>query len=213
MALTKDDNILTQSKPLPELPLDALDRLARLHAESSQTSRLARLSRNSIHAASLFMLLGACVLLMGGGGIGPNFLWAVIVLAGVVALIYFYIRTNAAAFDRAPFSVAARNVRGTLLYMGIAWGAGAFLVLPSEPLAAILFAVVPPLLLALLLQDAKGLAAFQSPAGLLTVGAAFAQAWPNTVLDALTILFAHAGIFLATAWHRRTLLPAGLALR
>jgi hypothetical protein len=198
---------------LPELPLDALDRLARLHAESSQTNRLARLPRNSIHAASLFMLLGACALLMGGGGIGRNFLWAVSVLAGVVALIYFYIRTNATAFDRAPFSVAARNVRGTLLYMGIAWGAGAFLVLPPDPVAAILFAVAPALLLALLLQDAKALAAFQSPAGLLTVGAAFAQAWPNTVLDALTILFAHAGILAATAWRRRTPLPAGLALR
>jgi hypothetical protein len=213
VALTKDDNILTKSKPLPELPLDALDRLARLHAESSQTNRLARLPRNSIHAASLFMLLGACVLLMGGGGIGRNFLWAVSVLAGVVALIYFYIRTNATAFDRAPFSVAARNVRGTLLYMGIAWGAGAFLVLPSEPVAAILFAVAPALLLALLLQDAKALAAFQIPASLLTVGAAFAQAWPDAVLDALTILFAHAGIFAATAWRRRTPLPAGLALR
>ena len=215
MALTKDDNILPQLKPLPVLPLDALDRLARLHAESSQANRLARLSRNSIHAASLFMVLGSCVLLMGGGGIGRNFLWAVSVLAGVVALIYFYIRTNATAFDRAPFSVAARNVRGTLLYLGIAWGAGAFLVLPSglSIVAAAFFALTPALALALLLKDAKGLAAFQIPAGLLTLGAAFALSWPDAALDALTILVGHAGIFAATAWHRRTPLPAGLALR
>ena len=216
MALTNDDNILhPHAKPLPVLPLDALDRLARLHTESSEAGRLARLLRNSIHAASLFMLMGSCVLLMGGGTMGRNFLWAVLVLAGVVGLIVSYIRTNAAAFDRAPFSVSARNVRATLLYLGIAWGAGAFLALPPElpALQAILFAVVPALLLALLLNDAKGLAAFQAPAGLMTIGAAFMQSWPDAGPDALAILGANATLFGAIAWRRRNPLPAGLALR
>ncbi len=216
VALTKDDNILhPQAKPLPVLPLDALDRLARLHTESSEASRLARLLRNSIHAASLFMLMGSCVLLMGGGTIGRNFLWAVSILAGVVGLVICYIRTNAAAFDRAPFSITARNVRATLLYLGIAWGAGAFLALPPElpALQAILFAVTPALLLALLLNDARGLAAFQAPAGLMTIGAAFIQSWPDAGLDALAILGANGTLFAAIAWRRRNPLPAGLALR
>ncbi len=216
MALTKDDNILHPSaKPLPVLPQAALDRLARLYAESSEASHLARLLRNSIHAASLFMLMGSCVLLLGGGTMGRNFLWAVSILAGVVGLIHSYIRTNASAFDRAPFSVAARNLRATFLYLGLAWGMGAFLVLPSELPAfeAILFAGVPALALALLLNDAKALAAFQIPTGLLTIGAAFLLAWPDSALDALAILGLHGGLFAAIAWHRRIPLPAGLALR
>jgi len=199
---------------LPVLPLDALDRLARLHAESSQASHLARLLRNSIHAASLFMAMGSCVLLMGDGGIGRHFLWAVSVLAGVAGLIYSYIRANA-AFDRAPFSVAARNLRATFLYLGFAWGMGAFLVLPAAfPVPeAILFAGLPALLMALLLNDAKALAAFQIPAGLLTIAAAFILSWPVAALDALAILGLHGGLFAAIAWHRRIPLPAGLALR
>lgn len=216
MALTNDDNILHgPAKPLPVLPRDALDQLARLHAESSQASHLARLLRNSVHAASLFMLMGSCVLLMGGGTIGRNFFWAVSILAGVVGLIASYIRTNAVAFDHAPFSATARNVRATLLYLGVAWGAGAFLVLPAElpAVGAILFAVIPALLLALLLNDAKGIAAFQVPAGLLTIGAAYIQSWPGSGLDALAILLAHGGLFTALAWRRRVPLPAGLALR
>jgi hypothetical protein len=216
VALTKDGDILhSQAKPLPVLPLDALDRLARLHAESSEASRLARLLRNSIHAASLFMLMGSCVLLLGGGTMARNFLWAVLILAGVVGLIHSYIRTTAAFLDRAPFSVAARNLRATFLYLGQAWGAGAFLVLPSALpiLTAILFAGVPAMALALLLNDAKSLAAFQIPVGLLTIGAAFALAWPGAALDAVAILGLHGGLFAAIAWHRRIPLPAGLALR
>jgi hypothetical protein len=67
--------------------------------------------------------------------------------------------------------------------------------------------------LALLLNDAKSLAAFQIPAGLLTIGAAFALAWPGAALDAVAILGLHGGLFAAIAWHRRIPLPAGLALR
>ena len=162
------------------------------------------------------MLMGTCVLFMGGGAtIGQNFSWAALVLIGVMGLIHSYIRTNAAAFDRAPFSIAARNLRVTFLYLGAAWGAGAFLVLPPEPTAflAILFAVVPALLLTILLNDAKGLAAFQAPAGALTIAAAFVQSWPNAGLGTLVILVVQWGLFAAIALRRHNPLPAGLALR
>lgn len=216
MALTEDDNILhPHAKPLPVLPLDALDRLARLYTESREASHLAGLLRNAIHAASLFMAMGSGVLLLGGGTIGRNFLWAVCILAGVVGLIHSYIRTNAAAFGRVPFSVAARNLRAIFLYLGMAWGMGAFLVLPPAfpAFEAILFTALPALALALLLNDAKSLAAFQIPTGLLTIGAAFTLSWPDAALDALAILGLHGGLFAAIAWRRRTPLPAGLALR
>ena len=201
---------------MPVLPLAALDQLARLHAESSQASRLAKFLQGAVHAASLFMLMGACVLAFGGGAtIGRNFSWAVLVLTGVAALLYSYIRSDAAAFSRAPASQAARNLRVILLYLGIAWGAGAFLAMPPDvpAPAAILFAVMPAMLLAWQLRDLGGLAAFQGPAGILTIAAAFAQHWPQAGLDAVMILVFHWGLFAVIAWRRRLPLPAGLALR
>ena len=131
----------------------------------------------------LFMLMGTCVLFLGGGPtIGHNFSWAALVLIGVTALLYSFIRTNAAVFGRAPISESSRNLRAILFYMGVAWGAGAFLAVPPDlpPLQAILFAVIPAMLLAVLLNDLGGLAAFQAPAGALTVGAAFALSWPHS---------------------------------
>ncbi len=198
------------------LPIAALDQLARLHAETSEASRLVKFLRNSIHAASLFMLMGTCVLLLGGGRtIGQNFSWAALVLLGVVRLIYSYIRVNAATFDRDPVWVAARNLRLTLFYLGLAWGLGAFLAVPPALPApqAILFAVMPALLIMIVLNDMAGLAAFQAPAGVLTILAAFTQSWPHAMLDALTILTLQWGLFAVLALRRRASLPAGLALR
>ena len=216
MALTRDNNTQHPVRPLPVLPVAALDQLARLHVETSEASRLVKFLRSAVHAASLFMLMGTCVLFLGGGPtIGHNFSWAALVLSGVAALLYSYIRTNAAGFGRAPISQAARNLRVILFYMGVAWGAGAFLAVPPDlpALQTILFAVVPAILMAMLLNDVGGLAAFQIPAGLLTIGAAFARSWPQAGLDTLLILILQWGLFAIIALRRRSPLPAGLALR
>ena len=123
----------------------------------------------------------------------------------MVALLHSYIRTNAAAFDRVPISQAARNLRVILFYMGFAWGAGAFLAVPPDlpALQAILFAVVPALLLALLLNDVDGACRLSGPAGVLTIGAAFVRSWPDAGLDALLILILQWGLFAAIALRRR----------
>src|SRR5690242_13150116 len=130
----------------------ALEQLARLHTETSEASRLTLFLRSSVHVASVFMLMGTCLLLMGGGlSFAHNFSWAVLILLGVAALLYSYIRNTAAVFDRAPVSQAARNLRLIHFYMGLAWGAGAFLAVPAQVPAyqAILFAFIPTLLMAL----------------------------------------------------------------
>lgn len=203
-------------RPLPVLPAAALDRLARLHAETSQASRLTLFLRSSVHVASLFMLMGTCVLFLGGGAsFAHNFSWAVLILLGVAALLYSYIRNTAAVFHRAPASEAARNLRLVLFYLGFAWGCGAFLAVSAvfPAYQAILFAVIPVLLLALVLNDAAGVLAFLVPAGAWTVYAAFARTWPDAPLDAVMIPLAQASLFLVPVLRRRTHFPAGLALR
>ena len=172
--------------------------------------------RSSVHVASVFLLMGTCLLFMGGGlSFAHNFSWAVLILLGVAALLYSYIRNTAAAFHRAPVSEAARNLRLIYFYLGLAWGAGAFLAMPALVPAyqAILFALVPALLLALMLKDMGGLLAFSAPAGAWTIYAAFARSWPDASLDALLIPLLQASLFLVILLRRRTLFPAGLALR
>jgi hypothetical protein len=210
-----DNNNAVQARPLPVLPKAALDRLARLHVETSEASRLVMFLRASVHAAFFFMLMGACVLFLAGTSMGQNFSWAALVLIGVVALLHSYIRTNAAVFDRAPVSEAARNLRAIFFYMGLAWGAGAFLVLPADlpAVPAILFAAVPALVLTLLLRDMRGLAAFLVPASVLAIAAAFARPWTHPGLDIPVILALQWGPFLGIVMHRRAPFPAGLVLR
>jgi hypothetical protein len=204
-----------ESRPLPVLPMAALDRLVHLHVETSEASRLTLFLRSSVHVASLFMLMGTCVLFLGGASFVQNFSWAVLILLGVAALLYSHIRNMAAAFDRAPASEAARNLRLILFYMGLAWGAGAFLAVPAAFPAyqAIPFAVLPVFLLAFMLNDAAGLVAFLVPAVSWTVYAAFARSWPEAPLDAVLIPLLQIGLFLATLLRRRAHFPPGLALR
>jgi hypothetical protein len=203
-------------QPLPVPSAKAFDRLARLHVETSETGRLVVFLRAALNAASLFLLMGTCVLFLGGGAtIAHNFAWAALMLIGIAALLYSYIRTNAAVFDRAPITESARNLRLIFLYMGLAWGAGAFLAVPATLswLTAVLFAVIPTLLLVLLLHDGAAAAAFLVPAGLLTAACAFLHAWPHPMFDTLLILGLQWASFLGIVWRRRTSFPAGLALR
>ena len=216
MARTNDNIAPHESRSLPILPLTALDQLARLHVETSEASRLTLFLRSSVHIASLFMLMGTCVFLMGGSAsFAQNFSWAVLILVGVAALLISYIRNMAAAFDRAPISEAARNLRLILFYMGLAWGSGAFLALPAMSSVAqtVLFAVIPVLLLALMLKDVVGLCVFLVPAGAATIYAAFMRDWPGAPLDAVLISLLQGSLFLASLMRRRSHLPAGLALR
>src|SRR6185503_15788604 len=96
----KEDAAPHPTGALAALPNAMLDQLARLHRETSQASRATNFLGSAVHAALAFMLMGSSVLIWGGGRtIGQNFSWAVLVLIGVAALLYSFIRTHAAAFD------------------------------------------------------------------------------------------------------------------
>jgi hypothetical protein len=210
MALTDDDHshLLSSS-----LPLDALDQLARLHRETRETSRLARFLASSVHAAFLFMLASALVLLLGRTEtIGRDFSWALMILVGVLALLECYIRTHAALFSGAP-SARAKELRMVFLYMGFGWGAGAFLVLPADPgtLAVVLFMALPGVALAFLLPDAAAFTFFLVPAGLMVIGAALSRGFPHAELDMSLILILQWGLFSGALLRNRE--PHSAALR
>lgn len=194
MALTDDDHarLMTSS-----LPLDALDQLARLHLETHQTHRLARFLASSAHAALTFMLGTVLVFLLGRTeSLGRDFSWALMILIGVLALLECHIRAHAALFSKMP-AARAKELRLVFVYMGFAWGAGAFLALPADPgpLAVFLFMALPGTVLAFLIPDALGFTLFLAPAGLMTIGAALIRDFPHAGLDLSLILILQWGLF------------------
>ena len=165
------------------------------------------------------MLAGMLTLLWAGGNLKADFTWATLVLVGVVGMTRNYIRGFARSLRRVPLQEAASDLRLLLLYMGAAWGAGAFLVMPALPAPALVFcfATGPSLASALILKDEKGVIAFAAPALAASAGAAILSAWPLDGWVAGAILAAGAIIaclpMLQRAMSARRSSPPQLALR
>jgi hypothetical protein len=194
MALTDDDY---SSRITSSLPLDALDQLSRLHHETRQTHAHARFLASSVHAALLFMVSAILVLLLARTeSLGRDFSWALMILLGVLALLECYVRTHAALFSEAS-SARVKELRLVFFYMGLVWGAGAFLALPADPgpLSVFLFMALPSAILAFLVPDAWGFTLFLAPAGLITIAAALTRLFPHAGLDMSLILIVQWGLF------------------
>jgi hypothetical protein len=203
----------------PALPLLALDRLSQLNAESGDATELAQLLAGAVNAAGALTLLGMAALTFeAGASLKSCFAWAVLVLMGIGALLRSYIRSTAAAFDRAPLNEAAKDLRAILLYAGFAWGAGTFLMLPPDasPVSALAFAVLPALAVALLLKDRDGPLAFLMPITAMSLAAAILRPWPDAGLVTALLLMLHSSIaahIILRGRNRRAGLPPGLLLR
>ena len=201
------------------MPLNALDRLPVLHAESFNAAGVVRFLGGAVHAAGALTLLGMAMLTFGAGsGLKACFTWALLVLVGIGALLYSYIRSTAAAFDRAPLDEAAQDLRAIVLYAGFAWGAGTFLVLSpvAGAVTVLSFAVLPSLAVALLLKDQSGPLAFVIPVTLMSLAAAIMRPWPNAGLDTALLLMLQSSIVARIVLQSRRPhgpLPAGLQLR
>ena len=156
----------------------ALQSLPRLHAEAGANLRLATFLARSAPAALILMLAGAAAItltsLAGGGTLKADFAWAAMLLLGIIAMIRNYIRGFARSLRRVPLEEAAADLRILLLYMGAAWGSGAFLILPAlpAPVLIITFALLPGIALALCLKDVRGTAFFIVPVTAAAAGAA-----------------------------------------
>jgi hypothetical protein len=199
-------------------PPQALLRLSQIHAETSEATDLARFLRASVGAAAALTLLGGlAIILAGGASLQEEFAWSILVLAGVGAMLRAYIKSIAQAFDRAPLREAVKDLRAVLFYTGFAWGAGAFLLLGSDPvpIAGLCFAVLPSVLILPLLRDRAASLGFMIPVTLITAAAIILQPWSDLMV-ALTMLLVvqgsiAAGLLLPV--RSRPELPAGLSLR
>lgn len=175
---------LAKTFPDSGLPRDGLYRLSLLHQEGARNVSLLRFLAGSPSASIVLMLAGALTLVWagasGGGTLKADFGWTALVLLGVIAMTRNFIRGYARSLRRLPLAEAVADLRLLLFYTGTAWGAGAFLVMPTLPAPALVFffAVAPSLGLTLALGDAKGALAFVLPASLTTAGAALFSAWP-----------------------------------
>jgi hypothetical protein len=172
--------------------------------------RRAGLLARTIPVAGLLLALGAITALLGGGTLGATFLWSVAVIGGVIAVIASYLRTTAVFKDMAG---SAADLRAILLYLGVAWGLGAFLALAAQPVALIAFAVIPTMGVALLLRDNPAIASFAGPVTLLTAAACLLRLDSAIPAAILLLLQAGFGLFLFARRRRAGITPPGLALR
>ena len=190
------------------VPRAALSRLPALHGEASRNMVLSRFLARSPQACITLMLVGAVVLTWSSAGDGAaslkaDFAWVSLVLIGIVGMTRNYIRGFARSLRRVPLQEAASDLRMLLLYTGAAWGAGAFLVMPDLPAPALvfLFAALPASAAAMLLRDAKGVAAFILPSSAAIAAATLMGVWPLDVWVATAVLVAGAVIMGLTMLH------------
>jgi hypothetical protein len=209
------------AQTLPSIPMEALERLAQLHAEHSQVARQAIFLQGAVHAAAVLILSGVAVLAFAAGtSLTAGFIWSVLVLAGVAALLRSHIRDVASGAGSVPLRLAAKELRAILFLAGLAWGTGAFLVLAPDagPVAMLMFASLPSFLLSLVVKDRDGVLAFVAPVTLLCATAPVLTVWPlaapDSGLEVALLLMLQSGIAARCIVRgRKTEMDAGLVLR
>jgi hypothetical protein len=190
-------------------PRSAIARLAVLHAEAAETARLSNLLGRSFYAAiTLPIAAGVTIAFSTAAGAPRCMAWAILVIAASLAIARAYSVTIGEPFERAALDAFSRDLSVVLLYAGLAWGAGAFLVLTNgAPIgAAVLFASAPTLALALLLRERNAVLLFLAPVVTLTSFACVLRPFSDGPLQAALVLMACAlvggAIFIAD--RRRT---------
>lgn len=201
--------------PFEARTFEALARLPHLHDEAGRTLRLARLLGRSPQACIVLLIAGAALVFLSPNGLKAEFTWALMLLIGVMAIIRNYIRGFASGTPHLPLEGAVAHLRGLLLYAGLVWGSGAFLMLPGQPapILTFVFAVVPAAALALTLKDGMGVPAFAAPAAVATVIAALLAGWPQALWVSAAILAALPGIIAIPALQQKPLRFGDPALR
>ncbi|HEU4550595.1 MAG TPA: hypothetical protein VFS01_12925 [Rhizomicrobium sp.] len=181
----------------------SLARLPCLHDEARLDLQALALLERSPRAALILMVSGAIVLAGGWTSLRAAFAWSLLVLAGVIGIVRNFIRGFAVA-RRTPARQAGAALWTLLVFCGIAWGSGAFLVLPPAPSMALAaaFALLPGLAMSLALKDRKGAICFAMPAAAITAAAIQAQLGPPMGPAMFAVPALAGAIALLTGPHR-----------
>jgi hypothetical protein len=160
------------------IPHAALARLPVLRDRAGDDLRLLQFLAGAPRACLALLAAGACVWLLARlsphrTSLESEVVWVVSVLAGIMAIIGLHIHSYARDGAPIPLDEAAARLRWFLFFTGMAWGLGAFVMLPGFPLPILAagFAAGPALAVALLLGDQKGATAFNAPVTLATASA------------------------------------------
>ena len=176
------------------IPHAALARLATLRDQANHDLGLLQFLARAPQACLVLLAASASLLVWtrlsaNSASLEREFIWVSSVLIGIVAMTGLHIHNYARGAAPMPLPKAAAALRRLLFLSGIAWGSGAFLVMPGlSPVLAIAFATVPSLALGLLLGDQKGTTAFAAPVTLATASAACLGNWPSGLWVAAAIL-------------------------
>jgi hypothetical protein len=167
---------LTLIKPAAEWredPRIRLAQLARLHDEAQETALLANLLGRAPQVAAV---LAVCALLTAGFSFAAMptaeiAAWLALTGAAIAAIWRAYAHAIEAPFERAMLKDFSGDLSAILLYAGFAWGAGAFLAVPAQASALVLFVAVPAALIAGLLRSRDQALLFLAPAAALGIAA------------------------------------------
>jgi hypothetical protein len=192
------------------VPGAALRRLPHLHDESRLALRRAGLMARAVPAAGGLLVLGTLAAMFGGGVLVSTFVWSVAVCCGVGAVLASHLRAASVFKDLAG---STADMRAILLYLGVAWGLGAFLALAPQAALIIGFALLPSLALGLMLGDLPAILAFAGPVTFLSIAAIILRTGNMTGAAILLLLQAVCGFFLLRTRIRAGATRPGLASR
>ena len=181
--------------------------LRAMHDEAKETAELANLLGRTLYAGLLLPALVLAVVIFATPSVTRGLSFSVLVLTGAAVLCYAYARAMRTPFDRAALRAYSGEVVAILLYMGFAWGAGAFLILPAntDPAFTTFFSGGTAAIIAMIIRTREGVLMFAAPAGLLTALAALLRPLERPLIAAaLTLLacFFVAGSVALSSWMR-----------
>jgi hypothetical protein len=208
MAAIKQVIIAEGAVPAPRIsdPHTELARLAELHTEAQETALLANLVGRAPYAMmGLAVAAGISVALAADDMPAAQIAaWLILMIAGLGAMARAYSRAIAAPFERAALKAFEQDLTAMSVYLGFAWGAGAFLMLPSViPFSAVTYAAVTSAGFAALLKDRKIALCFIGPAAMLSALACVLRPLPGGSLAAMLVLAASAAVACAVVFAAR----------
>lgn len=196
--------------PKPSDPHSELTRLAALHVEAQETALLANLVGRAPYAM-MGLAIAAGISVAFAADAMPSAqiaAWLILMIAGLGAMARSYSRAIAAPFERAALKAFEQDLTAMSVYLGFAWGAGAFLMLPTViPFSVVTYAAITSAGFAALLKDRNIALCFLAPASALSALACVLRPLPGGSLAAALVLAASAAVAGAVVFAARMAAP------